>query len=50
MIPVILILVVAVSVSTNFVKNRTRFYWIIKRKPNIDVLTRGWVMQFLTLL
>ena len=38
------------SVSTNFVKHRTRFYWIIKRKPNIHVLARGWVMQFLTLL
>ena len=38
------------SVSTNFVKHRTRFYWIIKRKPNIHVLTRGWVMQFPTLL
>ena len=30
-------------VSTNFVKHRTRFHWIIKRKPNIHVLTRGWV-------
>ena len=38
------------SVSTNFVKHRTRFYWIIKRKPNIHVLTRGWVMQLPTLL
>ena len=36
------------SVSTNFVKHRTRFYWIIKRKPNIHVLTRGWVMQLPT--
>ena len=50
MISVILILVVAASVSTNFVKHRTRFYWIIKRKPNIHVLTRGWVMPFPTLL
>ena len=23
------------SLSANFVKHRTRFYWIIKRKPNI---------------
>ena len=38
------------SVSTNFVKRRTRFYWIIKRKQNIHVLTRGWFMQFPTLL
>ena len=38
------------SVSTNFVKHRTRLYWIIKRKPNIHVLTRGWVMQFPTML
>ena len=38
------------SISTNFVKHRTSIYWIIKRKPNIYVLTRGWVMQFLTLL
>ena len=29
---------------------RYRFYWIIKRKPNIHVLTRGWVMEFPTLL
>ena len=29
------------SVSTNFVKHRTRFYWIIKRNRNIRVLTRG---------
>ena len=36
------------SVPTNFVKHRTRFYWIIKRKPNIHVLTRGWVMQLPT--
>ena len=34
------------SVSTNFVKQRTRFYWIIKRKPNIHVVTRGWVSHF----
>ena len=34
------------SVSTNFVKHSTRFHWIIKRKPKIHVLTRGWVMQF----
>ena len=26
------------------------FCWIIKRKPNIHVLTRGWVMQFPILL
>ena len=39
MISVILKLVVAASVSTNFVKHRTRFYWIIKRTPNIHVLT-----------
>ena len=38
------------SVPTNFVKHRTRFYLIIKRKPNINVLTRGWVMQFPTSL
>ena len=37
-------------VSTNFVKHRTRFYWILKRKPNIHVSTRGWVMEFPTLL
>ena len=30
--------------------HRTRFYWIIKRKPNIHVLTGGWVMEFPTLL
>ena len=34
------------SVSTNFFMHRTRFYWIIKRKPNIHVLTRGWVSHF----
>ena len=28
------------SVSTNFVKHRTRFYSIIKRKPNIHVLIK----------
>ena len=33
------------SVSTNFVKHRTRFYWIIKRKPNIHVVTRGCNFQ-----
>ena len=38
------------SLSTNFVKHRARSYWIIKRKPNIHVLTRGWVMEFPTLL
>ena len=42
--------IVCSSESTNFVKHRRRFYWIIKRKPNIYVLTRGWVMQFPTLL
>ena len=36
------------SVTTNFVKHRTRLYWIVKRKPNINVLSRGWVMQFPT--
>ena len=36
------------SVSTNFLKHRTRLYWIIKRKPNNHVLTRGWVMCFLS--
>ena len=36
--------------TRNFVMHRTRFYWIIKRKPKIHVLTRGWVMQFPTLL
>ena len=30
--------------TRNFVKHRTRFYWIIKRQPKIRVLTRGWVM------
>ena len=36
------------KVSTNFVKHRTRFCWIIKRKPNIHVLTgRGEVSYFL---
>ena len=29
------------SISTNFVKHRTRFYWIFKRKPNIHVLGGG---------
>ena len=29
------------NVSTNFVKHRTRFYWIIKKKPNISVLILG---------
>ena len=29
------------SVSTNFIKHRTRFYWIIKRKPNTHVLILG---------
>ena len=29
------------SVSTNFVNHRRRFHWIIKRKPNIHVLTKG---------
>ena len=30
--------------TRNFVKHRTRFYWIIKRQPKFRVLTRGWVM------
>ena len=34
------------SVSTNFVKHRTRFYWVIKRKQNIHVLTWGWSCNF----
>ena len=46
MISVTLILVVVASVSTNFVKHRTRFYWIIKRKPKIHVLTRGGSCNF----
>ena len=34
------------SVSTNFVKRRTRFYWIVKRKPNIYVLNGGGSCNF----
>ena len=45
----ILILVVAVYQQI-FFKHTTTFYQIIKRKPNIHVVTRGWFMQFPTLL
>ena len=34
------------SELTNFVKRRTRFYWIIKRKPNIHVLNGGGSCNF----
>ena len=49
MISVILILVVVVYQQI-LSSTEQGFNWIIKRKPNIRVLTRGWVMQFPTLL
>ena len=49
MISVILILVVA-AYQQILSNTKQGFNWIIKRKPNIHVLTRGWAMEFPTLL